>query len=1253
MAIASSINPNVILPGGYAPGDYSLINNQEHQFNFTTSSHIEYFIYDPYLTLVYENYNYKSYTTTPASPSLTTTGSSFSSLDYEPGGDFSSFAPSNQGKFYSYYSFLENEIGNSGFQLYISEISSDRKEIKLLSNTLSSLSIIDQAQNFINKRDSSEYFLDFYLNLSKNNLIIANNIKLQDDNPAEPSVLIKLYQSLPPSVSLNTGCWVCTSISEPKAYSIELSPPPITYENRNYIQGPNFNLPIKDQVNNSTQNLSYNDLIAYNATSSLDQLNSLMDSSSLSINVDYTDFNNFIHFSTAQTRLENFQYKVGLLESYSSSISELNSVTSSTTSIIILENKVSDIITNFDKYEYFLYYTSGSSKTWPKTTNVKPYKLAKVTSSLALTWLGSTNEQSSNFGGMLLSSSNYDNANKDQLLKAIPEYLRDDLANKPYELFVDMVAQYYDNVWVYTKDITQKYNADNRLDYGVSKDLVANAIRDFGVKLYQNNFSQYDLYSAFLGNITESPYYPFSNITGSGAAFWDLAYWNFSNWNSTGSAASAPTGYEYLTELVLQPFTQMSMDDVNKSLYKRIYHNIPYLLKSKGTIAGLRALITSYGIPDTILKISEFGGKDKVNENDWDYYFNKFNYSFNTTGSNFISSSWEINTQFNYTYDTPGTVEFRFKTDGLPDTRVSQSLWYTEENSVINKALVLEYTGSGLNSGSYSGSLINIPHSGSIKDPYYQYGTLKYIANPNTVNEVSCSVYLPFFDGGWWSVMVREDGFDTNVKYIATEDYDFILTEGGSYVINDSSGIPTGLGTSSLFAANKIYNGKDGTKIGFNSSDTLTDPTISGSWLSGSNSYFARGVNLSSTYQDFSGSLQEIRYYNVALGTTRFEDYTMNPLSTEGNSLNSSPNELVFRASLGSELDISDTLTGTSIHPKVTGSWATTSSFTTNSNYIFNDTASFIPNNEYYFLDQFPAGIKNRITDKVRYEDNVVPTGDTLSPFRRVTQQTEASASYTENINLLEVAFSPQNEINDDIISQLGYFNIGDYIGDPRQRSSSLQLYPDLNSLSEDYFKKYIKNYDLVDFIRLIKFFDNSLFKMIKDFIPARTSLASGIVIKQHLLERNKYPQPQVSNPLDLQLTSSIGPLVIPEGGPGGMFNKFNSITTSPSGSSGLGPDNPFDITQSWNETFSVLSGSVTKLNDSQHEFYDGEFSGSVITVTTQSLSPFNLKYLDEDKYLTTYYSSSFYTYITTPSPSTFLNDKTIVGDGEILLYYI
>ena len=139
----------------------------------------------------------------------------------------------------------------------------------------------------------------------------------------------------------------------------------------------------------------------------------------------------------------------------------------------------------------------------------------------------------------------------------------------------------------------------------------------------------------------------------------------------------------------------------------------------------------------------------------------------------------------------------------------------------------------------------------------------------------------------------------------------------------------------------------------------------------------------------------------------------------------------------------------------------------------------------------------------------------------------------------------------------MGHFNIGDYIGDPRQRSSRSIIYPDLNNLSEDYFKKYIKQYDLVDFVRLIKFFDNSLFKMIKDFIPARTSLASGLVIKQHLLERDKYPQPQVSysneselmgcinshkvwNTASQETEISCSKIVSTEGGPAGMFNPFN-----------------------------------------------------------------------------------------------------------------
>ena len=55
-------------------------------------------------------------------------------------------------------------------------------------------------------------------------------------------------------------------------------------------------------------------------------------------------------------------------------------------------------------------------------------------------------------------------------------------------------------------------------------------------------------------------------------------------------------------------------------------------------------------------------------------------------------------------------------------------------------------------------------------------------------------------------------------------------------------------------------------------------------------------------------------------------------------------------------------------------------------------------------------------------------------------------------LDYLEVAFSPSNQINDDINAQLGYFNLGEFIGDPRFVSSSLYTYPDLDRLRNAVF---------------------------------------------------------------------------------------------------------------------------------------------------------------------------------------------------------
>jgi hypothetical protein len=45
---------------------------------------------------------------------------------------------------------------------------------------------------------------------------------------------------------------------------------------------------------------------------------------------------------------------------------------------------------------------------------------------------------------------------------------------------------------------------------------------------------------------------------------------------------------------------------------------------------------------------------------------------------------------------------------------------------------------------------------------------------------------------------------------------------------------------------------------------------------------------------------------------------------------------------------------------------------------------------------------------------------------------------------------------------------------------------------------------DYKGFFELVKYFDNSLFKMLKDFVPARTNALTGVTIKSPVLERNK-----------------------------------------------------------------------------------------------------------------------------------------------------
>ena len=1222
----SSLDPNTFEYQTYSNADSELIVQSQLDTVFSKDTdYIEYYAFDQSQNLIYP-------------------GATIPLLDYDVRDGDILLDPQKDlidtgydlGTYTILYNFYRKRLSSDIAQKYfISDISSDRTEVRLDSNIISNELIISSSNSFVQYRENAEYFVDFYLNFGLNQTVIANNLKLETEEGIDPTVLVKLYEPLPSNFNVKDELWVVEELSTSQAYKLNFPFEPIIEDDFTYISGPNYNLNITQETSTGGELFSFDTLLQSNVTSSINQIQNLLNQKEIDINVNYENYANFIHFSSAKIRLENFYYKVGLIESASNQITDdldlITSQTANTTAFSSskaqLTGQINSIIKNFDGYESFLYFNSGSQYSYPKQTSQPPFELYSTGSTEVLEWIGNATVGETYYGGQALSASDYDQNNKNWLYWAIPEYLRDDPANEGYELFVDMVAQYYDNVWVYTKDISNKFDADNRLEYGIAKDLVADAIRDFGVKLYASNFNTNDLFTAFLGITPSGSAFPFPYMTG-----------------SIGGGVNTPTGYEYVDTEISASNDIVPLNNVQKQVYKRIYHNIPYLLKTKGTIAGIRALITSYGIPDTILRISEFGGKDRNESQDYDLKQNVFNYAFDTgdSATKYVSSSFDANSNFGNT--SPNSVQFRFKSAGIPtasnntpssDIRYSQSLFIAGQG---DSAIVLEYTGSGLVSGSYSGSVVS---------PYDIYGTLKFIPNAS-IPDKSASIYLPFFNKDWWSVQVN---------------------------VNEDTPSAT------LFAANEI-NGK----VGFSGSDQTTNFDVS-YWNDSTKAFLNTQSDFTPTgaggiYQPFSGSFQELRYWNVELSESKFFDYTVNPYSNEGNTINSTPDELFFRAALGSQLSrdrttlaLPNNIPPTSIHPRVTGSAVQiTQSFQNGTSDYFiplplsRDEKLYVENKEFIYQDQVPAGIKNRITDKI-YNENLIlaeapygfqtptssqatissTTSDVISPIESIQQQSFVSQSYTPNVNYLEVAFSPSNQINDDINAQLGYFNLGDYIGDPRFISSSLDSYPDLDRLRNAYFEKYIKGYDIVDFIRLIKFFDNSLFKMIKDFTPARTSLASGVVVKQHLLERNRLRPAQVTSSLhdyeglvvNLPKNYSSGSSDFPQystsgssiykfsGGTGGSFENYNSITTYQSGSKGLGPDNRFFLTQSWSESFdygaidrSVINSLLFNQSSSQFisasykgirygqthndqsEFYNGIFSGSFIEVTDQVLNP-------------------------------------------------
>lgn len=588
----------------YTQQDVALINTSYVNGSFGgLNDYIEYFIRDLNGTVLAAKYSSKQYQLNDSV--VNTAARTTTQLYLDPEKDVRSLGY-NRGSVNIKYNFFTRQLSSGpdkSINFWIKEISPSRLEIKAARQDLGNNVLQDAFIQFNGFLSSDAYYPTFYLNFGIDvQLIGVNAVYVEEDGVGY--IIFKLYEPLPSQFDTKSTFWVVTPIADPVEFNVNVAVTAEAVIDSERIKGPNFKVSVNDKVGQTTPYYSYASLLSTSIPTSYQQLQSLMQEKGIQINVDYSNFNNFIHFSSATERLYNFVYKLQLIESASAGLVETNT----TTAKVLLQNQIDTTITNFDGYEYYLYFDSASTA-YPKKTSTQPYPLYSLTSSQAVNWLGSinTNPNGPATMSMYWSSSYYDDNNKDLLLYATPAYITEDSANAPYLVFLNMIGQHFDNIWIYIKDVTNHYSAENNPFVGISMEQVADALRSFGVQLYTNTSITDNIYYSLLG----------LNQTGSSLPVTSSAY---SVSNVASSSIYPLTGQPYLTaSLSLPPFGEEKINryvisfvtgsnpsssfatlpasQLTGETYKRLYHNLAYLLKTRGTERGVRALITTFGIP--------------------------------------------------------------------------------------------------------------------------------------------------------------------------------------------------------------------------------------------------------------------------------------------------------------------------------------------------------------------------------------------------------------------------------------------------------------------------------------------------------------------------------------------------------------------------------------------------------------------------------------------------------------------------------
>ena len=1123
----------------------------------------------------------------------------------------------NSGTFNVKYCFYRTIVGSPDDavnDLFLDEISTSRNEIRLKISEDASQEEKEIFEDFADKlsiKGDVDHWVDIHVNFGNNVVPLAVNWSIDKiTTPEFPySIVLKLYEPLPEEINVKAPCWIVQEMITPVRETVFVESPEVEKE-VNFLAPPNFGAGSEDNLGGGTTGYETWTSLTNAKEEVVNKVLNRYFSSSLSdvrLSVDYRRYSHFVRFGSAKSRLENFRYKLQQIEFFEEKIANLttNSPATASNSAITgstyhrsnvqgFKDKKNEVIAGFDGYERFLFEESSSyvsaslgefvPTTWPKESDKKypkgPYTNLSVTASDAIDW----------YDGMFATASMYDRENIHSLENtAVPLHIhedptlgKDEKINGEYIKFVNMVGEFFDNIYLYVTAIPETWDRHNAIDARLveghfsgsdmlSKDLIYMGLKSLGYSQCLKTDEQ-DLWSYVVGTDSDGQYGDKLNYFGTN----DWSYWNQPDNQFASESYIEGTSVFSQSVIYASDFYQTSQSVPRENLRlefgKRLLNNLPHLLKTKGTKENLKAYMNVYGIPQSLFRIKEWGSPKPVDYFNNSYYeYETFNYRLNLNGTSCVTASWDAVTDPTIVADNgnrvqfPDTIEFRFK---LPDMlEYNLKCGKTQFNEIKNNANKKDMVVVQINSSSFIAVehvSEHIPLADAAKYDFpigedSKYGRVKFGLGVNDGTYqypsyfVSCSTdWAPIYDGDFWNVMVRRNSPSAAaVTNQITENFTYELfckksTDWARATITHefSSSLSTNGSTAAGRLANSSWNSDgfhDDTYVSgtfFTPENTIPNPNDGYSnGLFGYNfdSFFIGGAvdspdwSINRTdginYDNYSGSLQEFRFWMKPLTESAFNNHVFNPMAIDGNTYTSSYHDLIVRYSFGADLKTYDLQDGSEIfssHPNqdiLTPFQDNRSTFATASGFVgINDfiddqenVATIVPN--YIGLNLDP--------DKIRVQENYLD-GNLSS-----TNSAEAPLAQDNDQNRVSIQMTPVDQINIDIEHQLGGIDFNDLVGDPRAKYNT--FYADVIFYDQHYWKKHFGAFKYNEFFKLIKYYDSTVLCQMKKNVPGRNKPDFNISVEPHILERPRLPI-RKPDPLPLHFEGSASARVFMHG---------------------------------------------------------------------------------------------------------------------------